>query len=175
MIRAAEDGCAEHALVGCATYIAISTLAFGGLIQPITVSFFAARLSAPYWPLIVLACLSMGLAALFLPSRLSILRIPGFLTVSLFGSLFLVGIYVDHRRNQSFIAFHADHSFQRTFLQSVRDASSGLQLSIHGGAMKNCVPFGYSYRRMNFYRLPPNVAVNVLPRDWLARCRIVRR
>jgi hypothetical protein len=40
--------------------------------------------------------------------------------------------------------------------------------------LKDCVPYAWSYRLMEFYQLPSDVAVNVLPQDWLERCSIQR-
>lgn len=41
-------------------------------------------------------------------------------------------------------------------------------------ALKDCTAYSWSYRGMAFNRLSPDVAVKVLPRDWVADCGIAR-
>ena len=46
--------------------------------------------------------------------------------------------------------------------------------SLHGAAIKNCVPYAWSYRDMDFYELRNDTAINVIPQEWLDACNIRR-
>lgn len=159
--------------LGCITYAAIAVFGFGSLFQPIGLAtLWSDRLGAPYWPWIVVACFAVGATSFLLPSRFSLLRAPLFIAVGLVASLLCVGSYVDHLRSMKINAFGADRLMEHTFLESVRHAPNEFQLFLHAAALKDCIPYSWSYRTMDFYRLPPDVAVNVLPRAWLVECSI---
>ena len=49
-----------------------------------------------------------------------------------------------------------------------------LNFLLHAKALKFCVPMAYSYRLNGVYILENNVAVNVLPDEWLDECSIVK-
>lgn len=51
---------------------------------------------------------------------------------------------------------------------------SEFEFNLHGQAIKNCVPYAWSYRKMGWYELPQNIAPNVLRRDWLQKCDLKR-
>lgn len=160
---------------GCLTYVAIATLAFGGLLKPIFLaSLWSGRLGAPHWQWIVLVCFLIGALSFLLPKRLSIIRIPLFVAISLLGSLWSVGAYVDHVKARAMREFYADRQQESSFMQSVIHAPNEPQFFLHAAALKDCVPYGWSYRTMSFYQLPTNVAVNVLPARWLDECSIRR-
>jgi hypothetical protein len=98
------------------------------------------------------------------------MRAPVFVAVGLVGSLICVGAYADHLRSNALSEFDADRWKQQSFLRSVRLAPDEFQSNLHAAAMKDCVPYGWSYRGMGFYKIPPEAAVNVLPRKWLEEC-----
>lgn len=162
--------------LGCLTYVAIAALAFGDLLKPVFLAiFWSGRLGAPHWQWIVLICLLIGTLSFLLPARLSIVRAPLFVAISLLGSLWSVGAYAEHVKARAIREFHADRQQENSFLQSVIHAPNEPQFFLHATALKDCVPYGWSYRTMSFYRLPTNVAVNVLPARWLDECHIRRR
>jgi len=161
--------------LGCATYVAIAVIFFGGLLQPIFLATaWSDRLAAPYWGWIVLACLAAGAAGLFLPSRLASARGPTFVLVGLLGSLFSVGAYADHLTSKALIEFGGERHIRHSFSESVRHAPKEFQLFLHAAILKRCIPFAWSYRSLSFYQIPPNAAINVLPADWLSECPTIR-
>ncbi|WP_233999610.1 hypothetical protein, partial [Erythrobacter sp. CCH5-A1] len=72
------------------------------------------------------------------------------------------------------LEFGADRQTQHSFLESVRHAPEEFQFFLHTAVMKHCVPYAWSYRTMNFYRIPLRAAVNVMPARWLTECSIHR-
>jgi len=48
------------------------------------------------------------------------------------------------------------------------------EFNLHGQAIKDCVPYAWSYREMGWYKLPQNIAPNVLRRDWVKMCDLKR-
>ena len=85
-----------------------------------------------------------------------------------------IGLYADHVRATRTTEFAADVSVGHSFFRSIRVAPSEFQFDLHAAALKRCKPYGWSYRTMDFYELPPNVAVNVLPAEWVNRCHMHR-
>jgi hypothetical protein len=163
----------KHIGAALFAYLIISTLAFGDFFQPIAlVTVWSNRLGAPRWEWLVIGSMSLGALFLFLPMRHPLFRLPLFITVAGLGSLVSVGIYAEHLRSQVFDSFRADREIRRSFFQSVRHAPRDVQFFLHATALKNCVPYAWSYRKMSLYELHPDVAVNVLPRDWLVACAI---
>lgn len=157
--------------LGGFTYVAIAAFAFGGVLKPLAfATSWSDRLGASHWLLIVLACFAIATCSFFIPPRFSIARGPVFVAVGLGGSLLCVGAYVDHLRMEALKKFAADQQFQHSFLESVRKAPNDFQFFLHAAAMKNCVPYAWSYRTMSFYRIPASAAVNVMPEHWLAAC-----
>ena len=67
-----------------------------------------------------------------------------------------------------------EQMYTRSFVDSLRNAPDEFQSFLHAGALKNCTPYAWSYSEMEFYQMPANVAVNVLPQNWIDECRIVR-
>ncbi len=140
--------------------------------QLFALTFFMDRLAAPYWPIIVLVCFCIAAFSFLIPSRFWYIRVPAFLTVGFLSSVFFVGFYVDHERNVAVTRSNADRSFQNPFYLSVRNAPRELQFFLHAAALKNCQPYGWSYRTMGFYPIPRSAAVNVLPVEWRKLCNI---
>jgi hypothetical protein len=68
----------------------------------------------------------------------------------------------------------ADHVEDRWFFASLHNAPTKYQFFLHATALKNCIPYAWSYRKLAFYVVPPNAAVNVLPHDWIIQCGIIR-
>lgn len=48
------------------------------------------------------------------------------------------------------------------------------QFSPHGAMLKDCVIYNWSFRRLEFYEIGNNRAVNVMPRTWITACDIKR-
>ncbi|MBL4784736.1 MAG: hypothetical protein JKY49_04830 [Cohaesibacteraceae bacterium] len=81
---------------------------------------------------------------------------------------------VTDARNQVIQDFQPDKIQLRSFYWSMTHAPVELQDQLHAMALKNCEPFGWSYRDMEFYAIPLNAAVNVLPAQWIKDCKIER-
>ena len=104
----------------------------------------------------------------------SILRFPVFVDGSFALSVLLVTIYADWKRQAAILDFAPDYVTQHSLLLSIRHAPSDFQSFLHAAALKDCVPYAWSYREMAFYRLPLSAAVNVLPRYWIKMCSFRR-
>ena len=168
-------GMLRNLWLGCATYVAIAVIFFGGLIQPIFLAtVWSDRLAAPYWGWIVSACIAIGAACFFLPSRWSAARGPAFVLVGLLGSLLSVGAYADYLTSKALDDFGGERNIQHSFNESVRHAPEEFQLFLHAAALKRCVPFAWSYRPLSFYQVPADAAINVLPKEWLSECPSIR-
>jgi hypothetical protein len=158
------------------TLLAASWALFDRPLWPLTFFLILSdRLAAPHWPLAA----GLGLvaaASVFLPPLRRYIRPPfrlaAILALSLCLPLLLVGTYVDILRRDKIQAFRAGHVIQHSFFRSVREAPREFQFFLHAAALKDCVPYAWSYRTMDFYVVPPDAAINVLPREWLERCKI---
>ena len=152
-------------------YLLVAALLFGEILKPLTLAvLWQDRLGAPNWRIIVLACLALAALAFALPASWSAWKLSLFVIVSMTLSTFLTAIYVDSLREKAFDGFSADATFQHGFLRSIREAPKEFQFYLHGAALKDCVAYGWSYREMDFYRLAPRAAKNVVPVDWRTRC-----
>lgn len=152
-------------------------LAFGDVLAPLLLmTIWSDRLGAPYWKIAVPG--SFAIAAFVLSASSSHIRspyrLPVFVVAGLLLSVISVGLYADWIRRERIIEFNADVAIQHTFFRSIREAPREFQFFLHSAALKGCVPYAWSYRLMEFYQLPSDVAVNVLPQDWLECCSIQR-
>ena len=160
--------------LGGLTYMAIALFAFGSIFQPILLALGANRLGAPHWLWIVLACFAVAGLCFLTPARWWVLRGPAFAAIGLGGSLLGVGAYADELRSTAVNEFGAERQMQHSFLESVRHAPNELQFFLHAAAMKDCVPYAWSYQTMSFYPVPLRAAINVMPAKWLNECSIHR-
>lgn len=96
------------------------------------------------------------------------------LWIAIFTGTAGTAVYADHLRRMAFDDLHPDIEVQNSFLASIFQAPRELQFFLHGAAMKDCTPMAWSYADMDFYRLPDNAAVNVLPVEWVEACDISR-
>lgn len=99
------------------------------------------------------------------------MRLPALAVLALVLPTLLIGAYADWKRHELIRQFNADHLIEHSFFCSIREAPANfVQYYLHAAALKNCVPYAWSYRDMAFYQLPPGVAINVLPQEWLEMC-----
>ncbi len=89
-------------------------------------------------------------------------------------SVVSIAIYVDHLRASRLAEFAPDALIDHSFFRSIRIAPREDQFDLHAAALKRCTPYGWSYRMMDLYEIPPDAAVNVLPIEWTERCGIHR-
>jgi hypothetical protein len=164
----------KSAILTFITYVIIAIASFGNPLSPILAIFWRERLGAPLWPLLVLVSFIVAAFAFLIPARQRLLRGPTFVAVAMLGSLLSVGAYADRLRSQAVMAFGPDRVIEHSFLTSLREAPREFQFFLHVAAMKNCVPYAWSYREMDFYRLPDKAVQNVLPAKWLIQCGIQR-
>ena len=157
-------------------YSLVAYGAFGNLFAALTFwVFWSDRLGAQFWPALVSISALLS-AAVFLPPLNRLIGRPCrpaiFIASTMLISLLSVGIYADRLRNDGIIAFRPDAYFQHSFFKSIREPRKEHQLYLHAGALKDCVPYAWSYRDMSFYRLRGAVAVNVVPGQWTTKCGI---
>ncbi|WP_120500576.1 hypothetical protein [Roseovarius sp. EL26] len=162
------------------TLIFLSIIVFGGFGRFLAFGlFWGNRLGAPYW--FVLAIFSLVISYLIV--YLIVLRLPKAeygecaqrsISISIFVILpvAFVGIYAEVLRRQAIAEFEPDRVFQNLFWVSLHNAPRDWQFYLHAGAMKDCVPYAWSYRAMGMYELKESVMFNVLPSKWFDECGI---
>lgn len=160
------------------SYLVAAVLLFGGPLQPIAfLTFWNDRLAVLNWPALFAFGAIVGLASAALGVRfgMKLQYVPAWvLFFSMFCSTVALGVYTEHKRDEVIERFNPDIATRASFFKSLRSAPREFQLFLHGSALKDCIPFAWSYRNMAFYELPPNVAVNVLPQSWIEECQIKR-
>ncbi|KFC74585.1 hypothetical protein FG93_01171 [Bosea sp. LC85] len=163
--------------IALGSYLLVSGLLFGET-SPLLFAFFfpSSRLGLPYWKEFATFLVAIvGLSLLNPLRRYSlpiIFRLPIFVALSLLLPTLFIGAYADWERSKLIHQFKADHLDDHSFFRSIREAPAGAQFYLHAAALKGCVPYAWSYREMAFYKLRPNVAINVLPRGWREMCGI---
>lgn len=85
-----------------------------------------------------------------------------------------MGLYAEIPRRNAVRNFEPDLVFQNVFWVSLQDAPEDFQQFLHAGAMKDCVPYAWSYREMAMYKVPESAMYNVLPTKWLEDCGLKR-
>ena len=156
----------------------MSALLFGGPLQAIAfLTIWSDRLGMAYWPALILVAvllaafltlylLRFGLPRVFLPAS--------FVVTAMLSSALLVGTCAVMERNRIIQDFEPDIEIRSSIFLSFRYFRQDFNFFLHGAALKNCKPYAWSYRKMAFYELPSNVAVNVLPKSWIEECSIER-
>ena len=159
-------------------YTILSFLFFGGIFGPMgALTLFSDRLGAPLWPLlVVISIVSAAYAVSWVdpPEPAILYRAPVFVGLTMVLSVIFVGAYAERIRRQNVAEFKPDSYISSSFFRSLHEAPREFQFFLHAAALKDCTPYAWSYREMAFYQLPPNVAVNVLPPEWISRCAIER-
>lgn len=161
--------------LGWATLVAAAWALFGNPFEPL---FYVFRVGAPF-PLWI-----MG-ASIFVGATTALLSYAGGrgarkfrLAISMaafcLASVVSANVITSSIRSQKVTELSPDRVRLTTFAHSLRFAGREFQFDLHGAALKDCRPYAWSYKRMAFYELPPNIAVNVLSPDWIAECRIER-
>jgi|GEM_PF-1704158 len=163
----------NYLLLPLLAYCLVALIFFGDLLDPIGFALiWPDRLGIP-WREFALGCGVLAAIVFLIPSRkISFAKPALFVFLWMASAIVLTGLYADRERRSSLAAFGADATFDHTFLQSLREAPREFQFYLHAAALKDCVPYGWSYRSMAFYRIPAGVAVNVLPSSWIKRCGI---
>lgn len=159
-------------------YSASAIVWFGGFLRPIGfLTLWNDRLAVDNWTVVVLAGIGFGLGLALLGLRFSLkLRYAPavFIACAMTCSTIALGIYTENTRSREIEKFSPDLEMRASFFRSLRASPRDFQFFLHGAALKDCVPYAWSYRTMSFYELSQNVAVNVLPAAWLEDCDIVR-
>ena len=164
-------------LLALLAYALASLLFFGDVLRPLWfITFWLGRLGAPLWQALLVASAVVATMLAGVASRRvsPTLGAPVFVVVIITASVLSVGLYAELFRAQRTYAFQPDVHSSNSFFASLREAPKEFQFFLHSAALKDCVPYAWSYRDLAFYRLPPGVAPNVLPADWLTMCSIER-
>ena len=159
------------------TYVVASTVLFGDPLGPVdALVIWSNRLNFQYWsgPLLIGLALGAVVSITTLRARWSALAVPLFILTSMATSVGSAVIQIDGARQREIAKFSPDRLFDNSFWRSLHERPREFQFYLHAGAMKNCVPYAWSYRTMSFYQLKPVAAINVLPNSWLEECNIVR-
>lgn len=159
-------------------YVVVTVMLFGSVGQPLAlVTLWSDRLGLPLWGWIAVLCVGASAAIFAIPLKNAtarVLRLPMFVFLVIVLPTTVVGLYADSERRRGIRAFGADEVEENTFFASIREAPQEFQFFLHTAALKDCTPYAWSYRNQSFYKLPPNVAANVLPQRWIAKCGITR-
>lgn len=160
-------------------YTIIALVGFGDLFAPLAfATVWSDRLGVASWRGIALFCILLSAGVFLLPKRWvqsTPIRLSLFVAFAMATSTAAVGIYSDRVRQDRIAAFGADERIEHSFFRSIREAPREFQFYLHSAVLKDCVAYGWSYRSMSLYRIPPNVAMNVLPISWLERCPALTR
>jgi hypothetical protein len=136
-----------------------------------------------FWPrpglwhifLLASAVFAAAIASPVVVPQLSGYMRPALFTVTwMVFTVLSVGLYADWERREAISSFRPDSEIQHSFFLSIREVPREFQFYVHSAALKACIPYIWSYWRMSLVQLDPNVAVNVLPPDWITRCNIKR-
>ncbi|CUH50516.1 hypothetical protein [Ruegeria atlantica] len=163
-------------LIGLSTYIAMAWLLTGNVFRPIFfLTFWIDRLGAPYWPALLLVGIGLSLIIAKGMGRIGFDKQTTFGLFVFFSmclSTGLIAAYASYLRLKESAAFQADREFRNSFFASLRNAPADFQFFLHGAALKDCVPYTWSYSYMAYGELSKNIAINVLPYEWLDECAI---
>ncbi|WP_139342604.1 hypothetical protein [Methylobacterium radiotolerans] len=178
--RLKTQGQAERLIVklwlAALSYLTLTVLIFGDPLQPIGLATrWADRLGIPFWRVIaVISVVASTLVVMKLPRDMipAVFRPTAFVVLGVLMPTIIVGLFADGVRHRAVIAFGADEVEERSFFVSIRNAPEDFQFFLHTAAIKECKPYAWSYRKLEFYALPMRAAVNVLPRAWRERCGI---
>ncbi|MFQ5566327.1 MAG: hypothetical protein ACE5EU_08195 [Paracoccaceae bacterium] len=164
--------------ITCWAYLLCALLLFGGVLKPL----FFFLIASDLWKSLILASLIVGACV----ARFA-LRRPGFelfhpkpfkpafyVVGSILVAVVLSGIAATAMRRAAIIRLEPDHIKTVSFITSMHMAGREALSSVHAVALKDCVPYAWSYRKMEFYQLPNSIAVNILPKTWIDDCAIVR-
>ncbi|MEM6638128.1 MAG: hypothetical protein AAF667_19840 [Pseudomonadota bacterium] len=168
----------QGALLSFAAYFFLAIVLFGGLLRSIGfLTFWNDRLGIPNWHIFIALGVGVGIGIALLSWRTGLKPYftPAiFVVTAIVCTTVSLASYLEARRSKEIKRFEPDRAIRASFFSSLRNAPADFQLFLHGAALKDCIPFGWSYRTMTFYELPSNVAVNVLPPAWVDECQIKR-
>lgn len=155
-------------------YSLVALALFGDLSSPIYFVNWAPP-GLRHFVLIASAVFAAAIASpVVVPQLSGTVRLALFTATWVMLTVLSVGFYADWQRREAISLFNADSEIQHSFFLSIRKVPREHQLYVHSAALKACIPYIWSYRNMSLVRIDPNVAVNVLPPDWIARCNIKR-
>jgi hypothetical protein len=155
-------------------YIIASRILFDGWLKPIVIlTSWRDRVAFEYWSTPLLIGLLIGATTARLAARTPLaLAAPAiFIAASMTTTVALTARSVEKERDKVIAQFQPDRLEKNSFWQTLREAPADFQFFLHAAAMKQCVPYAWSYRQMNFYKLNEYTAPNVIPAKWLEECR----
>ena len=162
--------------------VIILTMAFGNPLKPVLLMMLS-RVNLPgsvVYSSIIGGLLAAVVAVWLIVRQRSEKRSLGngdpalFVVLAMSFALLIATIETSIWRNLEIERFAPDEVYTNPFLRSLYETPREFQFYLHAAALKDCVPYAWSYREMRFYRLPNNVAVNVLPSRWIENCDIRR-
>jgi len=159
-------------------YCVVTFLLFGSFDAPLSfLTIWSDRLAGPLWNRAIIIIIATAAIVIFAINRLHVspvYRLPIFIVVWMPLFVVLVALYADRVRIEKIAEFKPDAYIEHSFMRSLHEAPEEFQFFLHAAALRNCIPYAWSYRTMDFYPLPADAAVNVLPQEWIDRCAIQR-
>lgn len=172
--------------LGIALFLILSLATFGtiwgSLVYALEITLlFRPRIhSAIFWSAFILGPLTAVLSVtllnrtLFQKQMSAHLRWVLGLNISIFGAILIGGVIATTWRSIEVKRFNPDQYIAAPFVMSIQETPKDFQFFLHAAALKNCKPYIWSYSRMQFVPVRANIAVNILPNDWLRECQIER-
>ncbi|MBN9261117.1 MAG: hypothetical protein J0J14_09635 [Hyphomicrobium sp.] len=156
-------------------YVVTSQVLFDGWLKPIAImDFWRDRVPPEYWsgPLAIGLIVGALVALILARTTLALVGPAVFIIVSMFTTVALTAMAVEKKRDEMTAQFKPDRLKKESFWRTIREAPADFQFFLHAAAMKQCVPYAWSYRRMDFYPLNAQTARNVIPPAWLIECGV---
>ncbi len=97
---------------------------------------------------------------------------PGFMMVFVVATWAVLSVSLEVSRRAAVEKFEADAAFQHVVFWSYSQTLKPHVTYPHAAVLKDCRTYVWSYRKMAFYEIGPNISTNVLPRRWIESCGI---
>jgi hypothetical protein len=159
------------------TYAVASVALFGDPFKPAeALLYWTGILGSRYWltPLLVGLAVGVVLALLTALTRARIFAPAVLVAVAMPMAVALTVLAVNAERAREIAKFRPDRIKDRSFrLALLERPGREPQFYVHAVAMKDCVPYIWSYRLMRFYQLEPQpvgVRSSFVPDCWIAYC-----
>jgi len=172
---------AKASLIFLATYLAVSFLVFGhGFMALYLLLLEFDLLPKSIWiPSLTTGAVLAGLFCfgIYRIRKSALVLIPSiFLVLFVLITLTLLSNVTTKIQNDKIKTLQPDLIKVSSFLSSMPRGMEffGRRGRPHVAALKDCKPYYWSCRDMEFYKLSPNIAVNVFPVGWVIDCNIRR-
>jgi len=165
----------KQIVLGILSYVFVSTALLAHPFWPLIFLLgWQDRLGIPHWEWFialgaVVATIIVGWLWRF--DRLRHHFVPVWVALWILATVLPITITADARREAALRAFAPDRSFSHSIWRSFREAPREFQFYLHAGAVNDCTGYGWSYREMAFYEIPPSANADPRIDKWLWACQ----